>query len=257
LNILVVRACAVGDFVLNLPALQALRKCYAEAAFTLIGYPATLVLAREFLAVRAIHSIEQAPWNRLFYEPIEALDFDLAIVWMKDPAVAGNLRRAGVPRVLHAAPFPQSGHAADHLLASVGLPAPELPDRWTPAGNHSILHPGSGSPRKNWPHFTELAQSLQSPLFLLGPVESGFDPKPFAHLENLSLPDVTRQLVAARLYVGNDSGITHLAAYLGVPTMAIFTATDPVVWAPVGRRVTVLRNPATVDDVHRACSKWL
>ena len=55
-------------------------------------------------------------------------------------------------------------------------------------------------------------------------------------------------LSTARVYIGNDSGITHLAAAVGVPVVAIFLTTDPAIWAPRGPRVIVLRNP-TVDDV--------
>jgi ADP-heptose:LPS heptosyltransferase len=42
--------------------------------------------------------------------------------------------------------------------------------------------------------------------------------------------------------VGNDSGITHMAAALGVPTVAIFGPSDPRVWSPRGKRVTVVRS---------------
>src|SRR5207247_10969370 len=135
---LIIRAVAVGDFVLNLPALHALQKFYAEAVFTLVGYPSTLEVARDFLRVARIHSIEQEPWSRLFYEPIEPLNFDRSIVWMKDPAVARNLRRSGVVDILYAQPFPRTGHAGAHLLHTVGLPAPDLPDRWNPSAHRII-----------------------------------------------------------------------------------------------------------------------
>ncbi len=243
LNILVIRACAVGDFVLNLPALEALQKCYDTATFTLVGYPATLSVARDFLNVGATHSIDVPPWSRLFYEPIEDLSFDQAIVWMKDDVVAENLRSSGISRVIHAEPFPRSGHAAAHLLATLALTAPELPDRWNPTNEHVILHPGSGSPRKNWPHFIELAERLESPVFLIGPAEAKFDTGRFVRMENLELRAVAHTLTRSLGFVGNDSGITHLAGYLGVPTIALFGPTDPNVWGPMGRRVRVMVNP--------------
>src|SRR5882762_6411976 len=87
------------------------------ARFTLVGNPSTLELAREFVAVEAVYSIESQPWSRLFYEPVpELLKFDSAIVWMKDPSVAGNLQVSGIPSVFRADPFSEYGHAADHLL---------------------------------------------------------------------------------------------------------------------------------------------
>ena len=67
MRILIVRACAIGDFVLHLPALRALVRCPSQPqAFTLVGYPATLALARTFLPIDAIYSIETQPWASLF-----------------------------------------------------------------------------------------------------------------------------------------------------------------------------------------------
>src|SRR6476646_3302064 len=119
-RVLIARACAIGDFVLNLPALQALHRANRDVRFTLVGYPSTLDLARDFVPVDAIYSIEIEPWRRLFYEPILGLSFESAVVWMKDAAVAENLRVSGVGNVLHVAPFPRYGHAATHLLRTLG-----------------------------------------------------------------------------------------------------------------------------------------
>src|SRR5262245_47448224 len=156
---LVVRACAVGDFVLNLPVLTAMQSKDCGTCLSLVGTPSTLALAREFVAVEAIYSIDVQPWPRLFYETIE-LEFDQAIVWMKDPVVADHLLDAGIPNVIRANPFPRSGHAADHLLRTLGLPRPALPDLWSPAFPDIVVHSGSGSSKKNWPFFDELMDRL-------------------------------------------------------------------------------------------------
>src|SRR5579864_6552709 len=132
---LIVRTCAVGDFVLNLPALTALQKLHDDARFTLLGNATTLELARKFAAVDSIASIERPPWARLFYEAVPGLEFDSAIVWMKDPVVADNLRASGIPNVIRADPFPDFGHAADHLLRTLKLARPILPDLWNPGSN--------------------------------------------------------------------------------------------------------------------------
>src|SRR3989442_359587 len=105
LKTLVVRACAIGDFVLNLPALAAFQKVHREVRFTLVGNPSSLELAREFVTVEAIHSIDIQPWSRLFYETVPSLKFDTALVWMKDAAVANNLAASGIPNVIRADPF--------------------------------------------------------------------------------------------------------------------------------------------------------
>jgi ADP-heptose:LPS heptosyltransferase len=252
-RLLVIRACAIGDFVLNLPALRALSRQYPGARFTLVGYPETLQLAQTFIPLDAVYSIETQPWSQLFHGPQPGLPvFDAAWVWMRDPAVAERLRASGVARVCHADPFPAAGHAADHLLKTIGLPAPELPDLWRPGSSRVILHPGSGSPAKVWPYFGELAARLGDATVVIGPCEAAFRTRG-PRLDRLPLAELAEQLRDCRLFIGNDSGITHIAAYWGAPTVALFGPTDPRVWGPVGRRVRILQGspPAeiSVEDV--------
>jgi ADP-heptose:LPS heptosyltransferase len=88
-----------------------------------------------------------------------------------------------------------------------------------------VIHDSSGSPNKNWPHFEELKTKLDRARDL---------PK------DLSLVDLSRYLRRCRAFVGNDSGITHLAAYLGCPTIALFGPTNPRMWGPIGRRSRII-----------------
>ncbi len=224
-KVLVIRACAIGDFVLNLPALIALQELHPDARFTLVGSKPVLELATEFVAVDAIFSIEAQPWTRLFYEPLPGLEFDSAIAWMKDCTVAENLKRSGIHDVRHSHAFPFFGHASDHLLRSVKQPRPSLPDLWKPASRDIVVHAGSGSPHKNWPFFDSLMEKLQDAVALP---------------QNLSLIELSQYLRRCRAFVGNDSGITHLAAYLGVPTLALFGPTNPFIWGPIGRRSRII-----------------
>jgi ADP-heptose:LPS heptosyltransferase len=237
---LVVRTCAVGDFVLNLPALVALQKTHGDR-LTLLGNPSSLELAREHIALDRIHSIDVQPWSRLFYETVSGLEFDSAVVWMKDPVVADNLRASGVSNVIRADPFPTFGHAADHLLRTLKLPPPSLPDLWNPISSRIVIHAGSGSPRKNWPFYDELMRRVPAGCLLP---------------QNLSLVEVSRYLRNASGFVGNDSGITHLAAYLGCPTIALFGPTDPRIWGPIGRRSHIIwksrLEDISVDEVLKA-----
>jgi heptosyltransferase III len=268
-RILVVRACAVGDFVLNMPALQALHRSRNNVRFTLVGHPSTLELARDFVPVEATHSIEREPWSRLFYQPITGLSFESAVVWMRDPVVFQNLRGSGLPDVFRAEPFPEFGHAATHLLRTLGLPEPPLPDLWKQETSDIIIHASSGSPRKNWPYFDELTRQLGESCVSLweeppkdsmrvdGLVGSGKRPR---MLVKQSLIEVSQHLRKCRAYIGNDSGITHLAAYLGVPTIALFGPTNPRVWGPIGRRTRILWKTTlediSVDEVLQIL-KWL
>jgi ADP-heptose:LPS heptosyltransferase len=232
-KVLIVRSCAVGDFVCNLPALLAVEKSHPAARFTLVGNPSTLELAKTFVAVDAIHSIDVSPWSRLFYEPLPGLEFDRAIVWMKDPVLAENLTASGIANVMRRDPFPSFGHAADHLLRTLALPRPSVPDLWRSGGETIFLNPASGSPRKNWPHFPELLSRL-----------SGSRSIP----HNLTLPQLLGEISRARLFIGNDSGITHLAAYIGCPTVALYGPTDPRIWGPIGRRARVIWK-ARLEDI--------
>jgi ADP-heptose:LPS heptosyltransferase len=69
----------------------------------------------------------------------------------------------------------------------------------------------------------------------------------FKILTNAPLLEVARHLQQCMCYLGNDSGITHLAAMLGVPTVAIFGPTDPAIWRPMGPSVKVIHEGALED----------
>ncbi len=114
------------------------------------------------------------------------------------------------------------------------------------------VHPGSGSARKNWPaeSFAKLVQRLSRgrPWLL---VEGPADLAPAAALT--ALPNCVRaatlplRVLAAVLarsgaFVGNDSGVAHLAAATGAPTLVLFGPTDPSTWRPLGKNVRVLQS---------------
>jgi ADP-heptose:LPS heptosyltransferase len=118
-----------------------------------------------------------------------------------------------------------------------------------PREDFAVIHPFSGSAKKNWPleKFRVLAHGLEQSMpvhWCAGPDDP---PLPGAmHLENLH--DLACWLARARLYIGNDSGITHLAAAVGTPVLALFGPTDPGIWAPRGPHVrAVCWNQARWD----------
>jgi len=95
-----------------------------------------------------------------------------------------------------------------------------------------------------------LASEGMEVVFLLGPAEmERFDSSAKVKigtvgriLTSRSLADALAVLSCAGGYIGNDSGITHLAAAMGIRTVAVFGPTDPAVYAPVGPAVTILRS---------------
>jgi len=119
-----------------------------------------------------------------------------------------------------------------------------------------VLHPGSGGQKKCWhlDNFLSVAKGLCcrgiEVLFLLGPAEvERLRPTEKMYLvsvakcvAHLSLAQVVGLLSCADAFVGNDSGVTHLAAGMGLRTMALFGPTDPAVYKPLGPAVTVFRD---------------
>ncbi|HYU44021.1 MAG TPA: glycosyltransferase family 9 protein [Vicinamibacteria bacterium] len=135
------------------------------------------------------------------------------------------------------------------------------------------VHPGSGARGKNWPaeRFASLVEHVADgrPFVLAeGPADAEAA-APAARLPSVvharGLPPRVLGAVLARagLYVGNDSGISHLAAAWGAPVVTLFGPTDPAQWAPIGPRVRVIRSADRTmeglgtDEVVRAAREML
>lgn len=198
--------------------------------------------------------------------------FGAVVAYTQNPTLLHALGLGGA-RVIARSPLPprQGPHAArwcaDAVLelgADPGLTPPVLvataaeataAREWTSRLGQGFLavHPGSGSPRKNWPveRFEALASALSPDrpwLLVEGPAESeACGPlRQLAHAvlaRELPVRVLGAVLAQAGLYVGNDSGVSHLAAAYGAPTIALFGPTDPGLWSPVGPHVSVLRSP--------------
>ena len=147
-----------------------------------------------------------------------------------------------------------------------------------PTDGPIVLHPGSGALAKCWPadRFWSLAEALRGEgrhvLVVLGEAERArwheAEIRRWRAAYDVRLPDSLVELEAllgdAGAYVGNDSGPTHLAAAMGVPTVALFGPTPPHVWRPIGPRITVLAPPSpsamgwlAVDPVAQAVAAAL
>ena len=109
-------------------------------------------------------------------------------------------------------------------------------------GDFAVIHPFSGSPRKSWPlaNFRALARELETSMPVRWCAGPG-DPPLHGAVRIEDLYELACFLASARLYVGNDSGITHLAGAVGTPVVAFFGPTDPAIWAPRGQRVEIRR----------------
>jgi heptosyltransferase-3 len=283
-RILIIRAGALGDVVLTLPAIHGLRQRYLGAHLTVAGYPALWSLAGPL--VDDIIAIDSARFATLFTSsPAPDLQtwlttFDLIIAWTtRDPSPALAVIHTAM---LHASPYPPPGiHAADWLCQTITLPSDRPTfdralENWThrtnlmphPTPNRTIIHPGAGAPWKCWPpaHFAALAVALEDRghhiELIAGPADDEaiaatlhHANRPFPLIREPTPLQLAHHLSTASLYIGSDSGVTHLAAAAGVPTLALFGPTDPTSWAPL-RRTRILRAcsaPARHQGQIRVC----
>jgi ADP-heptose:LPS heptosyltransferase len=295
-RILVIRGGAIGDFILTLPALKALRDAHPNAHIEILGYRHIAALAENRFYVQAVRSIEYGPLSSFFAENSELpaklasyfASFDLIISYLYDPdrIFENNLRRCGAENLLcgpakivettvHAArqlalPIEQLGIEVDDLTEKV---FPSIDDRqfaleFLQNLQQPILaiHPGSGSTEKNWPlenwialfsrnggvSLTEDKRAQAGNAFSLVVISGEADKAEARVLErewrnrevcftkNLPLPHLAAVLERS-IFIGHDSGISHLAAAAGANCVLLFGPTDPDVWAPRNKNVQILR----------------
>ena len=263
---------ALGDLVLALPALAALARGGAVEAWGPSRERLSIGLAPRgpFAAVRVLP-------HELFGEPGDAArlveGFERVVVFSRaEGPLARNLPGATFLSV------GEKGHVSDVLLdglverglvdaTAVRHPVlhvprrdtglvplggdPPIPPRGAPPFGLLVVQPGAGGRAKRWApeRFAEVARrSGRETVCVLGPAELD-PPEPSLRfggriVEAPPLEELIALLASARVFLGNDAGVTHLAAALGVPTVAVFGPTDPRRWAPRGRgRVSVIRAP--------------
>lgn len=257
-QIWVIRPGALGDTILTIPVLESLKKTYPESSITLFGSGSYGEIIPQDFAFEAVDS-KRCLW--LFEKTVTApppidLKPDMVYVILKNPKqVVENLKLTGVRDIFLANPSPKRGvHLVETLCAELGLPCVErIPvlrrNRIKIKDNLLWVHPGSGGLKKIVPLqlFSEIARILIQERSLdvvitLGEADSliksgtawnswieEMRPK---ILENIPLSELSLTLRGAGTYLGNDSGISHLAAGLGVNSVVFFTATDPTQWAP-------------------------
>ena len=255
---LIIRPGGIGDCILSLPAIEHLR---TEA--TEIWVPSAVVPLIRCAEARAIASTGIDLLGLPGVDPPPGLiaklgSFDSIVSWYgtNRAEFREHVDGIGLPfQFLDALPAPGAKiHAADFFLKQAGgegSAVPKIECKGYGRDDFAVIHPFSGSARKNWPleRFRELASRLAtSAQWCAGPEETLDEAVRFENLYHLAC-----WLASARVYVGNDSGITHLAAAVGTPVVAIFGPTDPEVWAPRGECVRVIRGDnleaVSVDEV--------
>lgn len=281
MRILVLRGGALGDFILTLPALRLLREHWPSAKIELVGNAYAAELALQSGILDTAYSQHEARWSSLFNQaPLPSSlaswfeAFDLIVSYWPD--VDGTIRRHFVSRGAafigsHAHPttLPASKHFCDALaplgLATtdyrvrLGVPKTlkdEVLENYPECRQALALHPGSGSPLKNWPveRWCGLVAKLKQPILAItGEAESVRVPWPQSANVRTAHHWPLRVLAAALSccsgYVGHDTGISHLAAAVGAPCVLLFGPTDPAIWAPSGEHVRVIKNGSQLSDI--------
>ncbi|WCJ58675.1 glycosyltransferase family 9 protein [Fontisphaera persica] len=284
-KILVIRGGAIGDFILTLPVLAALRARFPQPPLEVLGYPHIAGLAQWGGLADAVRPIESRALAGFFVRggqlQLELCEYfascSLIVSYLYDPDgvfqdnvlsctsaqfIAGPHRPNEAAGVHATEVFLKPLEALDITGAdgvprlSQAVPAPVS----TPSGQplRVALHPGSGSERKNWParHWQTLLQQILAQsswqVTLVGGEAEGDRLEQLAALagggrltllRNRPLTEVAEQLTGCQLFVGHDSGITHLAAALGVPSLVLWGPSVEAVWRPRGAHVHLVRHP--------------
>ena len=275
-RIAILRLRSLGDCVLTTPAIDILKRFRSDLHIALFvedrfrevfeGNPALdQILAPDLPALRR-------------FRPQLCLNLHggTRSTWMTE--LSGASYRAGfghfrqlfvynvrIPRAQEILAVERTVHTAEHLASAMfylGAPIVEIPRARLfakaaekPATPVAVIHAMASQPEKTWPaeHFLAVAAHLRdagmTPVFIGAASD---DLSPFAGyrtVQGAPLSDIKTLLAGASLFVGNDSGPAHMAAAFGLPTIAIFSTSDPAIWGPWRTAGEALRLPASVEQV--------
>ncbi len=303
-RVLIIRSGAVGDLILTLPVLSALKKRYSGLSIDMMGDPVRLDLFKTCGYVDDVLPVDGRDFTPLFAPggPASALSgsvprkpadgsvprklpdhlirrlrsYDLILSYLPDPdgVFAENLQRFASGPVLTGRFRPPDGsriHMTRVLMdalkplgidASVDPPRVDVPVGAAPDDLRRLekeqrlvaIHPGSGGAEKCWQAenygalIDQLTESGFRPMITFGPADHlnrrdllpWIESRDVLVIEDRSIEEVAALYARCRAMIGNDSGMTHLAAAADTPVIAIFGPTDPAVWGPRGKDIRIL-----------------
>ena len=278
-RILVIHHGALGDVVSTFPALLRLKQLYSSIA--IICQDNIGQLARELNIVDQWFPLEAAAVATLYSSRIDPmfknnlLSYHKIILFSRSRSLEKTLFSMSENEVYRIPPRPELGHkihVTQHILSNLvkcrllkdlgkdsrmTLPLSVYTDRRVPQYDPSkiMIHPGSGSRKKCWPisNFVNVASSMDAngkqPEFILGPAEYDlYDILMQSKRLNSKVHKIEKLTELAGLlktggsFIGNDSGASHLSAFIGLPTVAVFGPSDPNTWKPMGRAVKIVRR---------------
>jgi len=285
-KILVVRGGAIGDFILTLPVLAALRDRLPKARIEVLGYRHVAQLAVAGGLAEEVRAIEARSLAGFFARDGELAgelrdyfsDFAVVLSYLYDPDgfFQANVARCSKAQFIIGPHRPDESagiHATEAFLKPLERlaifdadPVPRLPfvSRSLSRSRLLAVHPGSGSEQKNWPEgkWAELLHLLMDTtggrLLLVGGEAEGdrlerlASRLPRERIEvarSLPLTELAKRLAECDGFVGHDSGISHLAAAVAIPVLVLWNQTTEAVWRPRGEEVRVLRNPEGLAEL--------
>lgn len=287
-SVLIIHPGGLGDVLLSLPAIAALRRQYPQHSIGLLAASAVGKLLRLCGVVDRIFTTESGDLASCLggveqvSGPLRRLmeSCDCVVAWFndRDGSLQATCQALGVRRIVIEKPVsPMGAHQSAGFLHALGEQAGDLaseacltiPEDLARSGAEALrasgmradrsavlCHPGSGSAHKCMQPGTMAAvirmlrERGLSPALIGGPaddqaveqvVQCGLRDIPV--IQGLPLTTVAGILVHTKLFVGHDSGLTHLSAAILVPTVAVFGPTDPHQWAPRGPHVVVVTGP--------------
>lgn len=287
--ILVIRGGAIGDFVLTLPVLAALKRQFPDTRLEVLGYPHIAQLAVAGGLVAEMKPIDSRPLASFFARDGD-LDFALSssfagfqvifsYLYDPDEIFRTNLARitkAQVIQGIHRPEESRDAHATEQLLEPLQRlaifdadPVPRLNLKSQISDFKSVaptlaVHPGSGSEKKNWSEanwrqlLTTVLSALPVRILLVGGeaegtrlerLADGLPPERVEILRSSPLSQVASRLAECMGFIGHDSGISHLAAAVGLPGLVLWGPTNATVWRPRSDRFAVLTAGADLASL--------
>ncbi|MFN3920993.1 MAG: glycosyltransferase family 9 protein [Caldimicrobium sp.] len=237
-RILVYRRGGLGDTLLIFPLLENFKK---------LGYQVYFLGNSDYIGLAKLCGFADAAYSGEFLPHFLRKPFEKKIVISFD----GNLN-----------PYPpQRIWLPIYYLQSLGLPldfSKKLPlsiNKQSSKSPHlskvAVIHPGSGSSKKNPPLslFEKIENLLltygYTPIYFLGPAEKNLLSFKTNVYYSTNIIDTLNFLHKAQLFIGNDSGISHLASFLGLKCFLFFGPSDEIIYRPIGENVEILSLPLT------------
>jgi heptosyltransferase III len=281
-RVLIIFPGALGDLICLMPTIAAIARRHPQAAIELMARGELAEFAVVRMGIDRAHSIDRREIGLLFRESsgddceparrfFGVFERIYCFFSVDDSSFRRALMAASAPGETTFHPF--RPHARGHIAAAylkdatgdnnlepttIHLLPSDVEDASTAISGIAhpkafiAIFPGSGSPTKNWPieKFGELASRLNArsrAVFILGSAEDCLENviRSAGHviIKEQSLGVVAAIARMASAFVGNDSGVSHLAAATGTPGVALFGPTDPLRWRPLGCVTVLHREP--------------